>query len=312
MTVKMSGDFGAGNNKPGAADNDGAFLDPSEKALFWLTHNWQYLAIAAALIVGGYTAYGYVTAAQRDKAAVANNLLAEAEVAYDKAIAAGPYGSDARRKSMEEALAKTQTLKSLHPDSKVARHAQFLAGNAWLATGDMPTSGTANTDKALAAFREYLADAKTPLERSKGTLAVANALENEWFLTQDQAKLDEAIKTYAELEKIASGEFAFMGADARIARARLLGMSGKRDEAIELLRAVMKDIHTPLASPEDQDGPGAQLAQQLRGKMQDRTLVGEARRELELLGVDALKEFPPFAEPKAAEEPAKAGVEVKS
>lgn len=307
MTVKMSGDFGASDNKPTdpnapPAGTPDSFLDPSERALFWLSRHWHWLALGAALIVGGYTYNSYTKAAARERAAVANNLLRDAETAYDNALAAGPYASPERRKAMEEALAKTSALAAQHGDTKVVRHGEFLAGNAWLAMGDLPSSGTTNTSKALAAFRDYVTKAQTPMERAKGTLAIGNALENEWFLTQDAAKLDEAIKAYGEAEKLATGDAGFLGTEARVARARLLGASGKRDEAIEQLRAVMKELYAPLANPADFELESARTAQNLRAKLQERTLAGEVRRELELLGVDSMKEFPAFAEAKVDDE----------
>jgi hypothetical protein len=182
--------------------------------------------------------------------------------------------------------------------------AKFLEGTAWFYAGDdlelAKTDGPKNTEKAIEVFTKYVAESDPgSFEYSKGSIALAYAYENAWFLTGQENYLTDAMGTYRQVADKPGEQSGFMRFEALMGIARLSELTGNEEAAIEALRTVMKETHVPRVNPDTIENVNRALVQRLRAREEMVTYAGLARVELTRLGVDVDTEFPLFK----AEEP---------
>lgn len=227
---------------------------------------------------------------QRDGTLVAaNNKFSEAEDAYMRALNETNYGTPERLEKMQAVAAICDEVAATYSTLPIGRSALLIKGNALFFAGDQIGS-TTNTDKATAAFEEFLRRAENPMERAVGQLSLGTAQENRFFLTQDAAAATAAMDAYQKLE--AMEDAGFLRYEAMSSRARVLAFQGKKDEAIALYRKVYDARYEPPKeeAKESTGRPEDMMVRQILQGSRSFTLGSSAREELLKLGVDLEKE----------------------
>jgi len=282
------------------------FLESTDTFLIWLKKNFVLLLIILGGGILAYTAYGYVVASQRNTIAAASDAFAKAQARYNRALMETTWGTPERTAAMEEVVVLARAVRQDFSGTPLAVPAHFLEGTAWFYAGDdletSQTDGPRNTEKAIEVFTKYVAAADSgSFEYAKGSVALGYAYENAWFLTGRDSYFTDAMNTFRQVAERPGSEAGFIRYEARMALARLYELSGNDEQAISILRDIVRETHVPRVNPELIDNPNRAIVQRIRAREEMLTYGGIARMELARLGVNVDEEFPPFIEPEAAE-----------
>ncbi len=275
------------------------FLEGTDTLLIWLKRNILFVLIFFGFGIVAYSAYGYWAASHRSTIEAANDAFASAQAKFQNALDTTSWGTPERTTAMQEAVAMAKAVAETYPNTPMAIPAKFLEGTAWFYAGDdlelARTDGPRNTEKAIEVFTKYVAGSKPgSFEYSKGSIALAYAYENAWFLTGQENYLTDAMGTFRQVADKPGEESGFLRFEALMGTARLSELAGNEEAAIEALRAVMKETHVPRANPDTIENVNRALVQRIRFREDAVTYAGLARSELTRLGVDVDTEFPLF------------------
>jgi tetratricopeptide (TPR) repeat protein len=282
------------------------FLETTDTFLIWLKKNLRLLLIILIAGIAVYSAYGYMVASQRSTNEAANDAFARAQARYNRALMETTWGSPERTAAMEEVVLMARAIREQYSATPLTVPAHYLEGSAWYYAGDdlekARTEGARNTEKAIDVFTKYVANAQpASFEYAKGSVALGYAYENAWFLTGRESYLSDAMNTFRQVTQQSGTEAGFMRHEAMLSLARLHELAGNEDQAIAILRDLMKETHAPRVNPDRIDNPNRALVQRLRTREDLFTYAGLARMELSRLGVDVDQEFPLFVEPEPVE-----------
>lgn len=275
------------------------FMESTDRALLWLKDNARMLGTVIVLGIAVYVAVGFMATRREATLTAANDALSAALDAYQVAIAEHTWGSDERTAAMEDVARMARQVREDFSGSRIAKQARFLEGSAYFSAGDSieaaVAGGARNTSNAIDVFGQFVAEAEDPFDRGKGGLALGYAWENAFFLTNDQAALGDAIRSFEQVHTDGAVP-EFLRAEALLAEARLHAYRGDRDQAIDLYRQVMEMRHEPLRPLPPTAGVGHELVRQIELRTRQFSLAGTARLELQRLGVDVADEYPELAE----------------
>ncbi|MBI5154660.1 hypothetical protein HZA57_05430 [Candidatus Poribacteria bacterium] len=279
-----------------------AVLESADLALHKLKEYRYHLAGALGAFLIVYGVIAYVQSSKYNELASANTVLTEAATKFGEAVGSHEWASADRVRLMNEVVTLADKLRTDFEGSPVAHEALFMKGNAYYQAGDdiaagVGGAGAPNTQRAIDAYAQFVAESETALDRARGYLALGYANENAFFLTNEDSKLNEAMASYEKASKeTAAGFFAD---EALLARARILsGTLNKPEEAIALYRTVMEHRWKPVENMENERNPSRQQLMYVKTMLGQFELANTARNELSRLGVDVDKDYPPV---KAAE-----------
>jgi tetratricopeptide (TPR) repeat protein len=200
------------------------------KLYVYVTENWRtvIVVIAATMIV-----LIAIRIYSNRKIAVleqSNELLTNVTGIFNAALAE----PDAKKQEeyFKQALTWCDRLTQGFAGTDAARQAQYMKGNIYYFMNDF--------DRAITEFRRYSDSAKTDSDRARGYVALGYAFENKFFYQgTDQALLQEASKAYDLAAE--TGKGTYLEYQALLAKARLLELTFKDDEAAAIYEKIIKD-----------------------------------------------------------------------
>jgi predicted negative regulator of RcsB-dependent stress response len=193
--------------------------------------------VALIVAIFGYRAYSARVLTQTSQRLNAASILF--------AELPGMQNEEERNRRLDSTIAAMQELIDQSPDTPAAREAQFLKGNCYFYKDDLT--------QAEETFRQYIAGAKTDEEKAKGELALGYTLENQFYFNDTMRnKLDEALAHFELAANVAPPK-SHHYYEAQMSRARILELTFRDAQALEIYRQVMADRPPPRAgAPEDE------------------------------------------------------------
>jgi tetratricopeptide (TPR) repeat protein len=197
--------------------------------LYVRDHNRE---VIIALVVALVVLVGLRIYASRKAAALeeSNNFLTNITGVFHMALAE----SDAKKREeyFKQVLTYCDRLIQGYGGTRAARQASFMKGNVYYFLNDF--------DRAITEFRRYIDSAQTNEDRARGYNALGYAFENKFFYQgTDQTLLQEATKAYDLAAE--AGKGTYLEYQALLAKARLLELKFKDEEAMAIYEKVMKD-----------------------------------------------------------------------
>ncbi len=216
-------------------------LEQDEVALTLLTlaetiknNRVKLMSLAAAIALVAVIGWGYDAYRQRIKfesSAIlnqANSLFADIPRIKD---------DEERKKRLQETIGALQTLIDRYTDSPSALEALYLQGNCYYYMDDVV--------KAQTAFQAYANKATASEDKAKGEIALGYALENEFYLTENRAKIDEAVSKYKSAETTAPAK-SYLYYLSLMSQARILELTHKDEEALAVYQRVVAERPSPI------------------------------------------------------------------
>lgn len=283
-------------------------LETTDKFLHWLKQNSTAILTVILVAFAVYATVLFVQGRRTKLLMEGNVLLAEAEQDYGEGLTTHAWASPERVKAMQEVSDKADKIIADYSGTPVARQALLLKGNAWYNAGDQMAesieSGAKNTQKAIEAFEQYVAESdEGTFEAAAGSLALGYAYENAFFLNRAQAAvINDAMRQYGAVE--ANPKAGFLADEAKLARARILAFNGKTDEAKKLYYEVLEARYEPIIAPADMlTDQTASAMHFIRQQREQFTLANTARTALRTLGeTDVNEKYPLVKQPDAEED----------
>lgn len=253
------------------------------------------ILVAAAVAALVWSAWSFFHQSKQNEIVAVNDIYAAALSDYQNGIATTEWGSAERATAMNQVVTLAEDLRAQYPDHPLSDEALFLIGDAHYAKGDdlvtgVQGGGIPNTEAAIRAYTQYLAEVDDDFSEAKGLLALGYANENAYFLTNDVDYLNEAMNTYQRVQDVAGD--SFIAAEAKLAMARNAEFQGRLDQARALYREVVESRLVPVKMPTDETRQSEIFKAQLNDAANQLTLGMTARLALERLGVDVEEEYP--------------------
>ena len=268
-------------------------LDFADHALFWLREHVNHILTVIALLFVGYAVFIFFHQRQESQLAEASNAFYTAQSQFDRTLAEHEWATEERTQAMREVVAQADNIISQYGDTRLARNALFLKGNAYYFAGD-GLGSTANTEEAIRIFEEYEQLAREQgdgFEQAAALLALGYAHENLFVLTmsQDRQAAEQSLVAAANYydEVVESPEAGFLRYEAMNAKGRLLQYLGREDEAKEIFKQVAQEAYKPLPPPPGQEASQRdQIMYQLKNLANQFTTGRTALIHLQRMGVE--------------------------
>lgn len=276
----------------------------------WFQANKNVLLILAGVAILIFVVLSYRESQRQSIVSQGSSIYADAAQKFQETLFSTEWASEERQSGMAEVVELADQIINDYPETGIAHEALFLKGTAYYQMGDNVQQaldgGAQNNDTAITLFTEYLGTTtENTFSDAKGSLALAYALENEFFLSSEKQSADDAMGYYGDV--INNTNAGILKADAIMGRARIFSINDNVDEAIALYRELMDEryapveLEAPLDARNSQEVAQSQLLNQLRQqRLASMNIVGLARLELSRLGVDVDKEYPLTVEKEVA------------
>lgn len=240
------------------------------------TKIFAVIGVVVLAFVGTFAYLGYRDRIQTEtsqKLNAASVLFAELPGLQDE---------EERNRRLEATITSMQELIDQYPDSKAAKSALFLKGNCYYYMD--------NLTLAQETFESYLADADTDEDKARGEIALGYTLENQFYFNDTQRnKLDEALAHF-ELAAQLAPEGSYLYYSALMNKARILSLTYKDAEALEIYKKIMEERPAPrtgmLAAEEDdslQGGIVGMVNQQIESRLEPLSFYSMAKLNAERL-----------------------------
>lgn len=262
-------------------------LEFADHLIFFLRTHGQKIVIGIALFFIAWSIMILMNNRKEGTLRAASDQLFVAITAYDRAIGETDFGSPERASAMAQVAELADKVRSQFPDTSVARTALFLKANAFYFSGDS-VNDPANTTRAISAFEEYhtlVAGDSDKFEKAAALVSLAKAHENLYVIKLgDTAPLAKVLDLYSQV--IDMRDARFLRYEAMVGKARVLEAQGKRAEAEELYKAVVKERFEIAVPADSKDTPGRQLLHNIRNAANNLTTAAEAHKALVRMGMD--------------------------
>jgi len=197
------------------------FITTFGRLLAWCKENRLTVIVAAAVVVavaGAVVGTSAYFRWQENKAS--RDLWPYLDQA--RAMMSGPAASNPAKLAELEQLIATHT--AMHPGTRAAIYGEYYLGSIAFQRGEI--------DKSISRFREALASGKAE--------GILRYLLREGLGNSLEAKGDYAgaAAAYREAQGYADGE---LKAQSQVSEARVLALSGKKNEAAELYRQILRE-----------------------------------------------------------------------
>jgi len=275
------------------------FIDTTDRLYLWIRENWQSMVLAVAIVLVGYSGFVFYKSSRTGKLLGANDLIGRAVSRFDKASRDFGWATADRQKAMDEVAALCDEVRAEYEGTELAHQALFLKGTAEYLAGDnfeaaQKGEGTPRTERAIALFTEYVAEAPAndAFDRARGRIALGYAYENSYFLTGDEQDLQDAMSTYSQ---VADDEAAgFLRYEAKLAQARLLqyAYTDRSDDAEKLYREVIEARQAQYVELGDDATPAERAFRNFSLMSEQFSLAQTARIALLRMGIDVEEEYP--------------------
>ena len=159
-----------------------------------------------------------------------------------------------RKTRLENTINILQSIIDDSPNSISGRMALYVQGNCLFYKADPldQEAFMADLEAAKEKYELYIALAKNDEERARGEIALGYTLENQLYLDEDMAKLDQALAHYVRgADKAPEGSYLFYY--ALLNQARVLEVRSRDTEAMEIYQRIMADRPSPSASETTDD-----------------------------------------------------------
>lgn len=280
-------------------------LETFESVYFWISHNRNMLIAVFVVVVAAALGAGILLQRGEFRAAESSNKLFQAFQKYERAFAEHGWASPGRAEAMQEVRTLADEIVAEFPGTPAARNALFLKGNAYYFQGDA-IGQTANTERAIEVFTQYLGQAQDPFERASALLSLGYAHENLYILQASdnieiaRAALGGALEYYDQL--IAMEGAGFLRYEGMLAKARLYAFQGETDEAIEILTTVVRERGNFPEPPGPEADDFEFMLYQVMEIANTFSTANTARIQLQRLGVDTEQLLEDIRAEQAAEE----------
>lgn len=211
-----------------------------QEGLDWVRENRVKLIAVAVLVVGalggGLFWRGYRAQIEQDTSAILNGAF----TIFDRI----PSMQDAaeRDRQLKDLVTDLQTrVVDRYADSPMALRAIYLQGNCLYYMDDLKG--------AQDAFSRFLDRAEEPTDVARGRMALGNAIENEFYFTNDQKRLQEAYDQYQQAGS-AAPPGSYLRIEAKMAGARIQELTSNDADALEIYREVLAERPLPNAAPD--------------------------------------------------------------
>jgi tetratricopeptide (TPR) repeat protein len=254
-----------------AVDAGDPLLDKTAQLSKWLKKNSRQVQYVVAAAVVAAAAFGGWTYYQQRRDEQASMLLSEA-ISAERGTIGDPDKEDDDNKpkpaypvfktaeeKRDTALAKHREVQSKYPGTGAAYLARLAEGSLLLDKGD--------ADGAAGAFRDVLA---SPLAATDQDVK-GRALEGLGFAYELKGSLDEALKTFKELENTV--DVRGFKELAMYHQARCLEAKGEKDQAKDLLKTLAERLSKPGDKPGEHPFPYLQEVSEDRLRALDPTAV---------------------------------------
>lgn len=205
-------------------------------------------ALSIALVGSGF----FFLRNRAERASRNAQILTTAIVVFDELP--GLQDEATRKTRLENTISILQSVIDDSPNSISGRMALYVQGNCLFYKAD-PLDREAFMDDLEAAkekYELYIARAKSDEERARGEIALGYTLENQLYLDEDMAKLDQALEHYVRgADQAPEGSYLYYY--ALLNQARVLEVRSRDTEAMEIYQRIMADRPSPIARATTED-----------------------------------------------------------